>query len=88
LYDTEAEVEALELEKNRLQKLLQQKKDRLELVQETNSLLTTRLNVEKMRANSEVQWKVKLEEEARLRAALEKTLLKLQEEVLEVKTEY
>jgi hypothetical protein len=88
LYDTEAEVEALEIEQNRLQKLLQQKKDRLELVQETNSLLTTRLDVEKMRANTEVQWKAKLEEEARLRAALEKTLLKLQEEVLAVKTEY
>jgi hypothetical protein len=68
--------------------LLQQKKDRVELVQETNSLLTTRLDVEKMRVNTEVQWKVKLEEEARLRAALEKTLLKLQEEVLAVKTEY
>ena len=68
--------------------MLQQKKDRLELVQETNSLLTTRLDVEKMRVNTEVQWKVKLEEEARLRAALEKTLLKLQEEVLAVKTEY
>ena len=68
--------------------MLQQKKDRVELVQETNSLLTTRLDVEKMRVNTEVQWKVKLEEEARLRAALEKTLLKLQEEVLAVKTEY
>ncbi len=88
LYDTEAEVEALEIEQNRLQKLLQQKKDRLELVQETNSLLTTRLDVEKMRVNTEVHWKGKLEEEARLRAALEKTLLKLQEEVLAVKTEY
>jgi hypothetical protein len=88
LYDTEAEVEALELEQNRLQKLLEHKKERLNLVQETNSLLTTRLGVEKMRVNSEVQWNANLEEEARLRKDLEKTLLALQQEVLAVKTEY
>lgn len=88
LYDTEAEVEALEIEQNRLQKLLEQKKDRLELVQETNALLATRLDVEKMRVNTEVQWNAKLEEESRLRTELEKTLLKLQDEVLTVKTQY
>ncbi len=88
LYDAEAEVEALEIEQNRLQNLLSQKKDRLELVQETNALLATRLDVEKMRVNTEVQWKAKLEEESRLRSELEKTLFKLQEEVLAVKTEY
>jgi len=88
LYDTEAEVEALELEQSRLQKLLDQKKERLELVQENNSLLMTRLGVEKMRVSAEVEWEAKLEEEARLRAELETTLLKLQQEVLAVKTEY
>ena len=88
LYDTEAEVEALEMEQNRLQTFLAQKKERLNVVQETNALLTTRLEVEKMRVNTEVQWKAKLDEEARLRTELEKTLLKLQQEVLAVKTEY
>ncbi len=88
LYDTEAEVEALEIEQNRLHKLMEQKKERLELVQETNALLTTRLEVERMRVNTEVQWKARLEEEARLRTELEQTLLKLQQEVLAVKTEY
>ena len=89
LYDTEAEVEALEIEYNRLHKLMKhKKKERLELVQETNALLTTRLEVERMRVNTEVQWKARLEEEARLRTELEQTLLKLQQEVLAVKTEY
>jgi hypothetical protein len=88
LYDTEAEVEALEMEQNRLQTFLAQKKERLNVVQETNALLTTRLEVEKMRVNTEVQWKAKLDEEARLRTELEKTLLRLQQEVLAVKTEY
>ena len=88
LYDTEAEVEALEIEQNRLQKLLEHKKERLELVQETNALLTTRLGVERQRVNTEVQWKSRLEEEARLRIELEQTLLKLQQDVLVVKTEY
>ena len=88
LYDTEAEVEALEIEQNRLQKFLAQKKERLDIVQETNALLMTRLDVEKMRVNTEVQWKTKLDEEAGLRTELEKTLLKLQQEVLAVKTEY
>ena len=88
LYDTEAEVEALEIEQNRLHKLMEQKKERLELVQETNALLTTRLEVERMRVNTEVQWKARLEEEARLRTELEQMLLKLQQEVLAVKTEY
>jgi len=67
---------------------MEQKKERLELVQETNALLTTRLEVERMRVNTEVQWKARLEEEARLRTELEQTLLKLQQEVLAVKTEY
>ena len=88
LYDTEAEVEALEIEQNRLQKFLAQKKERLDIVQETNALLMTRLDVEKMRVNTEVQWKTKLDDEAALRTELEKTLLKLQQEVLAVKTEY
>lgn len=88
LYDTEAEVEALEIEQNRLQKFLAQKKERLDIVQETNALLMTRLDVEKTRVNTEVQWKTKLDEEAALRTELEKTLLKLQQEVLAVKTEY
>ena len=88
LYDTEAEVEALEIEQNRLEKLLEHKKERLELVQETNALLTTRLGVERQRVNTEVQWKSRLEEEARLRIELEQTLLKLQQDVLVVKTEY
>ena len=88
LYDTEAEVEALEIEQNRLQKLLEHKKERLELVQETNALLTTRLGVERQRVNTEVQWKSRLEEEARLRTELEQTLLKLQQDVLVVKTAY
>ncbi len=88
LYDTEAEVEALEIEQNRLEKLLEHKKERLELVQETNALLTTRLGVERQRVNTEVQWKSRLEEEARLRTELEQTLLKLQQDVLVVKTAY
>ena len=88
LYDTEAEVEALEIEQNRLQKMLEHKKERLELVQETNALLMTRLGVEKMRVTTEVQWNAKLEEEARLRSELEQTLLTLQQEVLAVKTGY
>ncbi len=88
LYDTEAEVEALEIEQNRLQKLLEHKKERLELVQETNALLTTRLGVERQRVNTEVQWKSRLEEEAGLRTELEQTLLKLQQDVMVVKTEY
>ena len=88
LYDTEAEVEALEIEQNRLEKLLEHKKERLELVQETNALLTTRLGVERQRVNTEVQWKSRLEEEARLCTELEQTLLKLQQDVLVVKTAY
>jgi chromosome segregation ATPase len=88
LYDAEAEVEALEIEKTRLQKLLEHKKERLELVQETNALLMTRLDAEKMRATTEVQWTAKLEEEARLRKQLEETLLRLQNEVLAVTTDY
>jgi hypothetical protein len=63
LYDTEAEVEALEIEYNRLHKLMKhKKKERLELVQETNALLTTRLEVERMRVNTEVQLKARLEQ--------------------------
>jgi chromosome segregation ATPase len=88
LYDAEAEVEALEIEQTRLQKLLEHKKERLELVQETNALLMTRLDAEKMRATTEVQWTAKLEEEARLRKQLEETLLRLQNEVLAVTTDY